>query len=148
MRVLWRVGPVIAAIILAALLRPMRSVATENLHPADPIPDLLKAVNDASGKAFALWFTFLSIMLYLAIAIATTTHLQLLLEAPVKLPLLNVDLPLVAFYDSGPPLFLIIHIYVLTQLYLLTRSLYLFDAEPRNTGFDRGGSRTHPQPAR
>jgi hypothetical protein len=51
-------------------------------HPAassasDPIPDLLKAVNEASGKAFALWITFLTVATYLAIAIGTTTHLQL-----------------------------------------------------------------------
>jgi len=58
----------------------------------EPIPDLLKAVNDASAKAFALWLTFLSIMIYLAIAIGTTTHRQLLMETPVKLPLLSVDL--------------------------------------------------------
>ena len=42
----------------------------------DPIPDLLKAVNEASGKAFALWITFLTVGTYLAIAIGTTTHLQ------------------------------------------------------------------------
>jgi hypothetical protein len=27
----------------------------------EPIPDLLKAVNEASGKAFALWITFLTV---------------------------------------------------------------------------------------
>ena len=58
----------------------------------EPIPDLLKAVNEASGKAFALWITFLTVGTYLAIAIGTTTHLQLLLAGPVKLPLLGVDL--------------------------------------------------------
>ena len=56
----------------------------------DPIPDLLKAVNEASGKAFALWVMFLTVGTYLAIAIGTTTHLQLLLAGPVKLPLLGV----------------------------------------------------------
>src|ERR1700755_2485961 len=94
-----------------------------------PIPDLLKAVNDASGRAFALWITFLTVGAYLAIAIGTTTHVQLLLEAPVKLPLLGVDLPLFAFYEFAPPLFLALHLYVLMQLYLLSRSLRLFDAE-------------------
>jgi hypothetical protein len=42
----------------------------------EPIPDLLKAVNEASGKAFALWITFLTIGTYLAIAIGTTTQLR------------------------------------------------------------------------
>jgi uncharacterized protein YjbI with pentapeptide repeats len=103
----------------------------------DPIPDLLKAVNDASGKAFALWLTFLSVMIYLAIAIGTTTHVQLLLEAPVKLPLLGVDLPLFAFYEFAPPLFLVIHLYVLMQLYLLSRTLYLFDTKLRDASLIR-----------
>ncbi len=36
------------------------------MPPPEPIPDLLKAVNDASGKAFALWITFLTVGTYLA----------------------------------------------------------------------------------
>jgi hypothetical protein len=97
----------------------------------DPIPDLLKAVNEASGKAFALWITFLTVGTYLAIAIGTTTHLQLLLAGPVRLPLLGVDLPLFAFYGFAPPLFVVLHLYVLMQLYLLARLLYLFDDQLR-----------------
>ena len=93
----------------------------------EPIPDLLKAVNEASGKAFALWITFLTVGTYLAIAIGTTTHLQLLLAGPVKLPLLGVDMPLFAFYGFAPPLFVVLHLYVLMQLYLLARLLRLFD---------------------
>src|SRR5215831_12232170 len=95
----------------------------------EPIPDLRKAANEASGKAFALWITFLTVRTYLAIAIGTTTHLQLLLAGPVKLPLLGVDLPLFAFYGFAPPLFVVPHLYVLMQLYLLARLLRLFDDE-------------------
>jgi len=51
--------------------------------PEYPIPDLLKAANEASGKAFALWITFLTVGACLAIAIGTTTHLQLVLAGPV-----------------------------------------------------------------
>jgi Pentapeptide repeats (8 copies) len=97
----------------------------------EPIPDLLKAVNEASGKAFALWITFLTVGTYLAIAIGTTTHLQLLLAGPVKLPLLGVDLPLFAFYGFTPPMFVVLHLYVLMQLYLLARLLRLFDDDLR-----------------
>jgi hypothetical protein len=88
----------------------------------EPIPDLLKAVNEASGKAFALWITFLTVGTYLAISIGTTTHVQLLLAGPVKLPLLGVDLPLFAFYGFAPPLYVVLHLYVLMQLYLLAVS--------------------------
>lgn len=97
----------------------------------EPIPDLLKAVNEASGKAFALWITFLTVGIYLAIAIGTTTHLQLLLAGPVKLPLLGVDMPLFAFYGFAPPMFVVLHLYVLMQLYLLSRLLRLFDGDLR-----------------
>jgi uncharacterized protein YjbI with pentapeptide repeats len=95
----------------------------------EPIPDLLKAVNEASGKAFALWITFLTVGVYLAIAIGTTTHLQLLLAGPVKLPLLGVDMPLFAFYGFAPPMFVVLHLYVLMQLYLLARLLRRFDGQ-------------------
>ena len=44
----------------------------------EPISNRLNAVNDASGRAFALWITFLTGSIYLAIAIGTTTHVQLL----------------------------------------------------------------------
>jgi hypothetical protein len=97
----------------------------------EPIPDLLKAVNEASGKAFALWITFLTVGVYLAISIGTTTHLQLLLAGPVKLPLLGVDLPLFAFYGFAPPMFVVLHLYVLMQLFLLARLLRLFDDDLR-----------------
>src|SRR5215469_11217009 len=97
----------------------------------EPIPDLLKAVNEASGKAFALWITFLTAGTYLAIAIGTTTHLQMLLAGPVKLPLLGVDMPLFAFYGFAPPMFVVLHLYVLMQLYLLTGLLRLFDDDLR-----------------
>ena len=112
--------------------------------PEYPIPDLLKAVNEASGKAFALWITFLTVGTYLAIAIGTTTHLQLLLAGPVKLPLLGVDMPLFAFYGFAPPLFVVLHLYVLMQLYLLARLLRRFDGQLHNARMleqDRGAVR-------
>ncbi len=93
----------------------------------EPIPDLLKSANDASARGFALWVTFLTVEIYLAIATGTTTHKQLLLEGSVKLPLLDVDLPLFAFYVFAPLLFVTLHLYVLVQLYLLARTLRLLD---------------------
>ncbi len=93
----------------------------------EPIPDLLKSANDASARGFALWVTFLTVEIYLAIAAGTTTHKQLLLEGPVKLPLLDVELPLFAFYVFAPLLFVTLHLYVLVQLYLLARTLRLLD---------------------
>jgi hypothetical protein len=98
----------------------------------EPVPDLLKAANEASRKAFTLWITFFAAVIYLAIVIGTTTHLQLLVAGPVKLPLLGVDMPLLAFYGSAPPLFVVLHLYVLLQLYLLAGLLRLFDDQLKN----------------
>jgi hypothetical protein len=104
----------------------------------EPIPDLLKSANDASGRTFALWITFLTISTYLAIAIGTTTHVQLLLAGPVKLPLLGVDLPLISFYEAAPPSFVVLHLYVLVQLYLLARALRVFDRQLRQARMSAG----------
>jgi hypothetical protein len=98
----------------------------------EPIPDLLKAVNEASGKAFALWITFLTVGIYLAIAIGTTPDAQLIVASSggggvIKLPILAVDLPVNVFYVFAPPLFFALHLYVLMQLYLLARLLRQFD---------------------
>jgi hypothetical protein len=35
----------------------------------EPTPDLLKAVNEARVKAFALWITFLTVSVYLTICV-------------------------------------------------------------------------------
>jgi hypothetical protein len=52
-------------------------------------------------------------LLYLAIAVGSVTHRDLLFENPVKLPFLNADLPVRVFFVVGPGLFLIVHAYVL-----------------------------------
>ena len=60
--------------------------------------------------------------LYLAVAAGGVTHRQLLLEDAIKLPALNIDLPLVSFFFLAPLLFAIFHVYVLVQVVLLART--------------------------
>lgn len=95
--------------------------------PAPPPPvdaeKLIAAINEASKRELTNWFTFLTLGTYLAVAVGATTHRQLFLEQPVKLPLFNVDLPLVAFFVVAPTLFVIFHFYVLLQLQLLTERI-------------------------
>jgi uncharacterized protein YjbI with pentapeptide repeats len=78
---------------------------------------LEKALNDAAGKASVLWTTFVTFELYLAIAFGSVKHRDLFLETPVKLPILNVDLPLVGFFVLAPIILVIFHFYVFLQLY-------------------------------
>jgi len=91
------------------------------------VDDLVKAGNEASGQARNTWISFILFGAYLAVAVGATTHRQLLLEAPIDLPLLSVKLPLVAFYRLVPILFVLVHFYVLVQLYLLSRTLHLLN---------------------
>src|SRR5262245_41861542 len=85
------------------------------VEPKD-IGELQKALNDAAGKASVLWTTFITFQLYLAIAFGSVTHRELFLETPIKLPLLNVDLPLVGFFVVAPTILVIFHFYVFLQL--------------------------------
>src|SRR5262249_15972984 len=85
------------------------------IDPKD-LGELQRALNDAAGKASVLWTTFVVFQLYLAIAFGSVTHRDLFLETPIKLPLLNVDLPLVGFFVVAPAVLVILHFYVFLQL--------------------------------
>ena len=61
---------------------------------------LASALNHSAERVQTLWFSFLTFMLYLAVATGTTTHRMLFLESPLKLPVLNIDLPLLGFISS------------------------------------------------
>lgn len=52
------------------------------------------AVVDAASVGTALWLIYLLVLFYFAIAAGAATHLDLLLENSVKVPFLNVELPL------------------------------------------------------
>jgi hypothetical protein len=85
------------------------------IDPKD-LGELQKALNEAAGKASVLWTTFITFQLYLAIAFGSVTHRDLFLENSIKLPLLNVDLPLVGFFVVAPAVLVILHFYVFLQL--------------------------------
>ena len=84
---------------------------------AKDLGELQKALNEAAGKASVLWTTFIIFQFYLAIAFGSVTHRDLFLETPIKLPLLNVDLPLVGFFAVASTVLLIFHFYVFLQLF-------------------------------
>jgi uncharacterized protein YjbI with pentapeptide repeats len=89
--------------------------------PIDPrdVGELQSALNDAAGKASVLWTTFITFELYLAIAFGSVTHRDLFLNKPIKLPVLNVDLPLVGFFVVASAVLVIFHFYVFLQLLML-----------------------------
>jgi hypothetical protein len=94
---------------------------TDKPNPFD-VEALEKALNDSASRVSAIWITFIVFGLYLVITAGTITHRQLLVEDPVKLPVLNIDLPLVGFFFLAPILFVVLHVYVLIQVLLLART--------------------------
>jgi hypothetical protein len=68
---------------------------------------LRDAVVDAASVGTGLWLSYLFVLFYFAIAAGAVTQRDLLLENSVKLPFLNVELPLKAFFILGPLVFLI-----------------------------------------
>src|SRR5262249_8534454 len=93
----------------------------EKLDPFD-VAALERSLNDSAARVSTIWVTYLIFALYLLIATGTATHRQLFLEEPLKLPPLNIDLPLYWFFVLAPVLFVLLHIYVLLQVLLLGRT--------------------------
>src|SRR6266446_4372199 len=98
---------------------------------ATDLDALRGAVIDAAGVGAGLWFSYLFVLFYLAVAAGGVTHRDLFFESPVRLPFLNVDLPLKGFFWLGPALFLIIHAYVLLHFVMLAGKVGVFDVQLR-----------------
>jgi hypothetical protein len=99
---------------------------------------LLDALNGSAERFQTLWFSFLGLTLYFAIAALTTTHRDLLLREPKALPLLNIQVPLLPFYVIAPLLYLVFHFYLLMMLALLARTAAEFDKQLRMAVPDEG----------
>src|SRR5439155_12236403 len=90
----------------------------EKFDPFD-VEALERSLNDSATRVSTIWVSFLIFSLYLLTAAATVEHRQLVLAEPVKLPVLNIELPLWGFFFLAPVLFVIFHAYVLLQVLLL-----------------------------
>jgi uncharacterized protein YjbI with pentapeptide repeats len=104
----------------------------DKVDPFD-VEALEKSLNDSATRVSALWISFLIFGLYLVIAAGTVTHKQLFLAEPVKLPVLNIELPLVGFFFLAPILFVIFHAYVLLQVLLLGRTAAAYNEAVEHT---------------
>ena len=105
--------------------RPAASAAGARELPkiaakADDLEAIKKAVDDAASVSGGLWLSYLFVLFYLAVAAGAVTHADLFFENPVKLPFLNIELPLLAFFFLAPILFVIVHAYTLVHLVMLT----------------------------
>jgi uncharacterized protein YjbI with pentapeptide repeats len=90
---------------------------------------------DGASEAFVatahrvqyVWLGFLTVMLFFAVSAANTTHRMLFLEEGVKLPIVDITIPVTGFYIVGPALFVILHFYVLAALVALARTSQIFE---------------------
>jgi uncharacterized protein YjbI with pentapeptide repeats len=81
------------------------------------LSELVAAANDAARREVSQqWFFFITLMLLLAASVGTTTHRALLDAAPMRLPLLNIDLPMLGYYAIAPTIFVVLHFYALLQV--------------------------------
>jgi uncharacterized protein YjbI with pentapeptide repeats len=110
-------------------VEPLSSTAPTLAAKADDLEALRAAVIDAAGVSFGLWVSYLFVLFYLLVAADGVTHRDLFFESPVRLPFLNVDLPLKGFFWLGPALFLIVHTYVLLHFVMLAGKVGVFDAQ-------------------
>jgi uncharacterized protein YjbI with pentapeptide repeats len=94
---------------------------------AGDLDALRTTVVDAATVSGALWLSYLFVLFYFLIAAGSVTHRDLFLENPVRLPFLNVDLPLQGFFWLGPLIFLIVHAYVLLHFVVLAGKVRAFD---------------------
>ncbi|HEX2843468.1 pentapeptide repeat-containing protein [Hyphomicrobium sp.] len=115
--------------------------APEGETPVNPY-SLLEAVNHSSDTAHTGWLIFLAIMAYLMIAVAGVTHKDLLLETPVSLPILQVNIQLKQFFQFAPIVLVLMHLGVVSQLTLLARETLEFDYAIRL--LEATDKRTHP----
>ncbi|MGZ8533829.1 MAG: pentapeptide repeat-containing protein [Candidatus Binatia bacterium] len=110
-------------------------MADKKFDPLD-VEALEKSLNDSATRVSTIWISFLIFGLYLVIAAGTVTHRQLLLEDPVKLPVLDIDLPLVGFFFLAPILYVIFHAYVLLQVLLLGRAAAAYNEAVEKADLD------------
>jgi uncharacterized protein YjbI with pentapeptide repeats len=93
---------------------------------------LLGVVADAARTVSTRFVTFLTVGVYVAVTIASTTDEMLVKGSLVKLPLLNTEIPIsgwFGFYTVAPWLIVILHLDLLLQLSMLGHKLTHFNAE-------------------
>jgi uncharacterized protein YjbI with pentapeptide repeats len=101
--------------------------AAASAETSSALENARKSVEDAAAISGGLWLSYLFALFYIGIAAGGVTHKDLLLENAVKLPFLNVELPLVAFFSLAPILFIIVHAYTLLHFVLLAAKVGAYD---------------------
>jgi hypothetical protein len=87
---------------------------------------LRKAVDKSSSSNKTFFVSYLSVLLYLVITVSNVTDEQFLLNKPVKLPWLNIEIPLFGFFIFAPLIFLATHFNVIYNLMKHIELIHIF----------------------
>ena len=98
---------------------------------ADDLETIKKAVEDAASISGRLWLSYVFVISYIAVAAGAVTHADLFLRRPVRMPFLNVELPLLAFFAFAPFIVIITHAYTLVHFSMLGKKALRFHDELR-----------------
>jgi hypothetical protein len=112
----------------------MESISMQETYPGEAVVEKIEAgfnemareVNDASVAARNAWIIFLALSAYFLVSLGGISHQDLLLNNPVKLPILDVSISLKAFFYFGPLGLLLLHFGLLMQHAMLARKLREF----------------------
>ena len=105
---------------------------------------LVDSVNESAKHVATLTITFLAACLYIAIAVAATTHEALLDGADIDLPLLSVKVPITNFYILAPFLLVVFHLHLLAQEYFLFCKMEWLESIDPTVNADRKAVRFFP----
>ena len=109
-------------------------------HPTEDAKELLDEANRASDPAWSSWLAFLLLLTYVVVTLASVSHKALLLNSPVKLPIINADIPLVGFFQYAPALLLLVYLSLLVQHVILARKYRRFTDAIVSMRWKRGPS--------
>ena len=92
-------------------------------------PEVLLDVANHSSERLAVQHTaFIAACAYVLVIVFGTTDLDLLIGKGIRLPFVDVEMPIVGFFAFAPFVLVLVHFNLLLQLQLLSRKLFAFDA--------------------
>ncbi len=90
------------------------------------VKGFLDEANDTSEPARTAWLAFLFLLAYVIVTLASVSHRDLLLNSPVRLPIINADIPLVGFFQYAPAMLLLVYLSLLVQHVIVARKYRRF----------------------
>jgi uncharacterized protein YjbI with pentapeptide repeats len=100
-------------------------MADQPTLPED-VKGYLDEANATSEPARTAWLAFLLLVTYVIVTLASVSHKDLLLNSPVRLPIINTEIPLVGFFQYAPAMLLLVYLSLLVQHVIVARKYRRF----------------------